>query len=209
MKKIILILMLMLFPSLSQGETIPGTDFNVNFQSPKVIGISQNINVHSIPLKINSTGQVVYYDVVFQFSMSGTNPTLTLISAEQSYNANSIESFLAGTYADGDGKQFIVSGPAVANGRASWNIRKTKTKEDDRIFEASWVTGPLADHPMIPNPNKELNSGAYSYGVLGKETWPNWSTGNVLGFKQIGNIIEITNLYKGSFYESFSITKVN
>lgn len=209
MKSLIFILSLMLFPSLSQGETIHENDFNVNFQSPKVIGTSLNINVHSIPLKTNPTGQVVYYDVVFRFSMSGPNPILTLVSAEQSYSANSIESFLADTYADGEGAQFIVSGPAVANGRASWNIRKTKTKKDDRILEASWVTGPLVNHPMIPNPDKKLNSGAYSYGVLGKETWPNWSTGNVLGFKQIGNILEITNLYKGSFYESFSITKVN
>jgi len=181
------------------AETVPGTDFNLHFESANIVGSGRSINVHRVPVVTDSTGQISYFDISFKLSMDD-NQQLIFDDFSQitSASLNSADNFIPGAYIDQDGNTYVVSGGGIINDRTSWNIRST-TDGSGHLFNANWVSGEPSGNPLlVGNPLIELIVEGPSYGTVGRENISIFSTGGVIGVLQSGNSISITSHASGS-----------
>ncbi|MDH3997196.1 MAG: hypothetical protein OET90_00005, partial [Desulfuromonadales bacterium] len=162
-----LCLSFLLIASISFAETVPGTNFSVHFESANIIGTGRTVNMHRVPVVVNSTGATAYYDVSFEFKVDGSgNLVFDRTSSIASPTLGSADNFIPGVYVDTAGNQYRVSGGGTTHGRAHWNIMSITSEID---FYATWVTGSPAGHPLISerSPSGSLYNEGTSYGVVG------------------------------------------
>lgn len=151
------------------ADTIPGTNFDVNLESSIVTVSGDTMLMHSVPLTDNRNNTTMHFDLRFRFGLSGSNPTLTLVSSDTT-DRNNVQDFSAGVYEDAQGGLYDVSGSAVlGNGRTAWNVqhRAGILPLVNLLFEASWVTGSLDNHPVVSD--ALFPDGSFSFGVVGTE----------------------------------------
>jgi len=183
--------MAMITSSVVYAETVPGTDFNLHFESANIVGTGRSINVHRVPVVIDSTGQTLYFDVSFKLSMDN-NQQLVFDNFSQitSASLNSADNFIPGTYKDQEGNTYVVSGGGIVNDRSSWSIRSSTDGHD---LEATWMTGtPTGNALIVGEPALEFLTVGPSYGIVGSENIPTFSSGGVIGVLQAGSSISIT-----------------
>ena len=184
------------------AETVPGSDFNVHFEASNIVGSGRSINIHRVPVVIDSTGETLFFDASFKLSLD-SNKKLIFDSFTQitSPSINSVDNFVAGTYQDTVGNKYILSGPSVVgNGRAGWALSATG---EGGSFSASWVTGAAIGHPAIGNREitNELASG-FAYGVQGVNNsgggslQNNWREGLLIGAQQTGDTIVLSRFHE-------------
>lgn len=187
------------------AETVPGTDYNVHFESANVVGTGRSINMHRVPVISDSTKQTTFFDVSFKLSMDSSGQLIfDGFSQITSPSSNGIESFVAGTYQDKDKKKYILSGPAtLANGRAGWAISMSTGSKDGKnatsYFSAAWITGSPVEHPSIGGRSiaAELPESGYSFGVQGDNVWSHWRSGSLIAAQQMGNTLIIHCFHNG------------
>lgn len=195
--------------SLVSAETVPGTDYNVHFGSASIVGTGRSINMHRVPVVLESTGNTVYFDVSFKLSLDG-NKQLVFDGFSQitSPSLNSVENFVPGTYKDQTGNSYSVSGGGVTGSRTVWSVVSTTEGVE---FNATWITGTPAGHPLIGNHElvTELIPGP-SFGILGAENISdsNFRDGGLMAANQAGNSLIISSYHSVYDYSSVQDTFV-
>ena len=181
--------------SLVSAETVPGTDYNVHFESANIVGTGRSINMHRVPVVVESTGDTVYFDVSFKLSLDGNKLVFDGFSQITSPSLNSVENFVPGTYKDQTGNTYTVSGGGVTGDRTVWSIASTT---DGVSFSANWITGAPKGHPLIGNHSlvAELIPGP-SFGILGAENFggSNYDDGALIAATQAGNSLIISSYH--------------
>lgn len=185
--------------SLVSAETVPGTDYNVHFESANIVGTGRSINMHRVPVVVESTGDTVYFDVSFKLSLDDSKQLVfDGFSQITSPSLNSVENFVPGTYKDQTGNTYNVSGGGVTGNRTVWSIASTT---DGVEFSATWITGAPTGHPLIGNHSllAELIPGP-SFGILGAENFGggNYDDGALIAATQAGNNLIISSYHNFS-----------
>lgn len=199
--------------SLVSAETVPGTDYNVHFESANIVGTGRSINMHRVPVMLESTGDTVYFDVSFKLSLDGSKQLIfDGFSQITSPSLNSVENFVPGSYKDQTGNTYSVSGGGVTGDRTVWSIASTT---DGVLFSANWITGAPTGHPLIGNHSlvAELVPGP-SFGILGEENFSggNYDDGALIAATQAGNSLIISSYHnfsdKSTVQNTFVLTLV-
>lgn len=196
--------------SLAYAETIPGTDFNLHFESANIVGSGRSVNMHRVPVVLDSTGETLFFDVSFKMSLDA-NKQLIFDGFSQitSPSINSVDNFVAGTYQDTHGNKYVLSGPSiVGDGRTGWALSAIG---EGGSFSVSWITGAAVAHPSIGNReiSSELASG-FSYGVQGTNNsgggnlQSNWREGSLIGAQQVGNTLVLSRFHAASSFTDSS-----
>ena len=191
--------------SFVSAETVPGSDFNVHFEASNIVGSGRSINIHRVPVVIDSTGETLFFDASFKLSLD-SNKQLIFDSFTQitSPSINNVDNFISGAYQDTVGNKYILSGPSiVGNGRASWALSSTEVTVGGN-FTNSWVTGAASEHPSIGNRAiaAELLAG-FAYGVQGTNNNDSldirggWTTGGLIGAQQVGGTLVLSRFHGG------------
>lgn len=187
------------------AETVPGTDFNLHFEASNIIGSGRSINIHRVPIVIDSTGEILFFDASFKLSLD-SNKQLIFDSFTQitSPSFNSIDNFVAGTYQDTVGNKYLLSGPSVVgDGRTSWALSTTEVTVGGN-FTNSWITGSASGHPSIGN--RAIAAGllsGFAYGVQGTNSNNSldirggWTTGGLIGAQQVGDTLVLSRFHGG------------
>jgi len=211
MKKIIkktlissLVSLTLLSASSVSAETVPGTDFNLHLESSNIIGSGRSINIHRVPVVIDSTGETLFFDASFKLSLDSDKQLIfDGFTQVTSPSINSVDNFVAGTYQDTVGNQYILSGPSVVgDGRTGWAISAIG---DGGSFSASWITGAATEHPAIGSREiaSELASG-FAYGVQGVNNsgggslQNNWREGFLIGAQQVGDAVVLSRFHEAN-----------
>jgi len=192
--------------SIASAESVPGTDFNVHFESSNIVGTGRSINMHRVPVVSESTGKTTYYDVSFKLSFDANNQ-LVFDGFSQTGSAaiTASSNFIPGFYVSSGGTSvYEVAQGAEIQGRMLWSIVST----NGDTFNATWATGSAAENPLIKNESilTSLAEGL-SYGILGSErfNFP-WSTGDIISASQTGNNLTITSHdSNGAIADSFTL----
>jgi hypothetical protein len=183
------------------AESVPGTDFSVHFESANIVGTGRSINMHRVPVVSDITGETQFYDVSFKLSLDADNQLIfDGFSQITSPSINSADNFIPGTYQDGEGNKYTLTGPSVVgNGRTGWALSTTSQGES---FTCSWITGAASGHPAIGSRSitSELPEG-FSYGVQGTNGTNSsdfrygWKVGKLIGAQQIGNTLVLSRFH--------------
>ena len=138
-----------------------------------------------------------------------------ITSPSPSPSINNVESFIAGTYSDTEGRKYTLSGSAILeNGRTSWAL---SSADDDANFSISWITGAAIEHPSVGPRDiaAELQVG-FSYGVLGannkrgsSEITGNWCQDGIIGAQQIGDNLALNRFHNDGAEPSSSNATIN
>ncbi len=201
-----------LLSSSVSAETVPGSDFNVHFEAANIVGSGRSINIHRVPVVIDSTGEVQFFDASFKLSLD-SNKNLIFDSFTQitSPSINSVDNFVAGTYQDTVGNKYTLSGPSVVgDGRRGWALSAIG---EGGSFSMSWITGAATGHPSIGSREiaSELPSG-FAYGVQGTnntgggDLQRNWMEGWLIGAQQVGDALVLSRFHIGGGTDTSSPT---
>jgi hypothetical protein len=191
-----------LLSSSVSAETVPGTDFNVHFEASNIVGAGRSINIHRVPVVIDSTGEIQFFDASFKLSLD-SNKNLIFDSFTQitSPSFNSVDNFVAGTYKDTVGNKYTLSGPSVVgDGRTGWALSAI---DEGGSFSISWITGAAIGHPTIGSREiaNELASG-FAYGIQGANNsgggslQNNWREGLLIGAQQVGDALVLSRFHE-------------
>ncbi len=149
-------------------------DFSLDFEVGHIIGTGNSIIVHRVPATNRATGESVLKNVTVDYGVAedGSVVVETLTSEDAIPLPNSASNIIPGTYELSNGDRFLVSvGGTTADGRISGSMRSlTDTSVRlNSLFNATWVTGPVAGHPLIGNREiaTELLDGL-TYGIVGE-----------------------------------------
>ena len=223
MNKIIISATLLAMSGMAFAEVIPGTTLSIDMQAAQVQAGGRNVSMYRIPVTDSSTGKTNYYDATFQFgvlsdgSVGFSRTTSAAVSTSPVLPA---DNFLAGTYLSSAGKTYIVSGPSlVAGGRYSYSVLMSDSTTST-FFNATWITGTVAGHPLLSGINytKPSDGASGAFGIMGSTNiGGGWCGSYVMGATQ-SSATTITLQYYGadfcgstSYYAaprtSFTITK--
>lgn len=143
----------------------------------------------------------------------GGAATLTKITTNSAVNSGS--TFVAGVYRDGNGQDYLISGPSSSqNGRSVWSI--TAVNNSANQFSAVWETGAAIGNTYISNYSSIItNPNGFgtgrSYGLVGLASGTSgpayyFSRNALLSAAQVGNTLTLTELnangtqqYSGSY----------
>lgn len=194
------------FTPISHAEAVPGTSFALDLQSAQITAAGRTINLFRAPVTDTATGITTFYDASFLFGVlpDGSLGFSRVSSVASSTSAlRSADNFAAGTYKDGAGNTFTVSGPVVlAGGRFSYAISCTSP---GKVWTATWITGPVSGHPNV-DPNaaiKPADGAAGAFGLFGTSNYNvdnlTWTSGRFIGAtQQSASVITITHYSAGA-----------
>ena len=190
------------------AEVVPGTEVGIHFESAHIVGIGRNLNMARIPVVDINTGDIVYFDASFKFTLS---PDKGLVF-EQISSANvspplSASNLIPGIYA-GDTSSSItyeLSEPSVlSDGRLFYTLKSSASGG----FTAQIVSGGVANHPDIGSREiASFLSPTYTYGVVTTAAGccsssfngnrDKWNVNHLIGIRQTGNSLSVTLFSQG------------
>ncbi|MFC4158420.1 hypothetical protein [Chitinimonas lacunae] len=190
---------------LAYAEVIPGTHLSIEFQAAQIQGTGRNIHMYRIPVKNVNTGVVTFYNAEFEFGIQsdgsvGFTRVKSAIIAD--WLLGVADNFNPGTYQDTAGNLYTLSGPALLNGgRHSYTL---SAQGSGKVWNATWVTGPLLNHPLLSSGATPKDGSAAAFGVMGSvgfdigstSTTTKWcSGGNIGASQQAANLLLIARFH--------------
>ncbi|NOQ63554.1 MAG: hypothetical protein GQ582_03480 [Methyloprofundus sp.] len=197
------------------AEEIQGTGIEVFFESSHISGSGTRVNIQRTPVKID--GNIIYVDMVFEVGVKNGEVVFDKISSlDVSGTVHQASNFNPGTYKDGSGNEYTLSGPAsTVENREVWTLVSKKQN-----FSLNWTTGSLKGHPAI-NGTSSLSSeeaeglsAGLSYGSVAGDAYSGtdfsqyWDSGDLIGTQQVGDSLAITLFsVSGNISESITLIK--
>lgn len=198
-----------------KAEIIPETNLSINLETANLIGSGRHLNIHRVPLTNVETDETVLYDLTLEVDLNAEGALVTnIVASEPSLVLDGGNLFIPGVYESGDGKRYVVSGGSqLSDNRFAWNIANEPGQ--DFTFNASWVTGSPAGHTLIGSLPlaPELPEGP-SYGIVGSESFNEWTEGGLMSAIQIGDSITLSAYHtccptnQASPTTNFTITRI-
>ena len=165
-----------------------------------IVGVGKNIHVIRVPTQ-DVDGNVKYLDLEITLNVNNTGvvDAATVISAESPQLLTN--AFVAGNYEDVTGSQCVLATGVALEGRAALAFNCTGTPIG--TINVSWYTGSIAGHPFeldltgagidqIPG-HENLSWGKVTFAGDRNSAFNCFSTNNIIGANQVGNILTITN----------------
>jgi len=188
----------------AQSEIISGTNLSLHFESAHLIGSGRNININRVPVVDTTTGETVFFDVVFRFSLKEGELVFDKTSSLTISPPLSATILIPGQYKDQAGYSYTLSEPSLLS-----ESRSLYSLIGDRGgFSAQIVTGEPTGHPDIGQREIVTSlSASYIYGLItDQQVGGNldgrgeffWHENQLIGLRQTSETLSITLFSKES-----------
>jgi len=148
-----------------------------------------------VPVK-TSTGALLYRDITIPFLVA-PGGAVTLNTAGLKIEPSPkvlVGKFLPGTYDGVKGYDFTIGTPGIGpDGRVTTSIQG----DGSRVFNANWVSGPIAGHPYEALLTAARVPAGQTWGIMGDTSayyyGSTWAQGTIISAVQTGNQLTLTN----------------